>query len=437
MSKIGFSELANSFAARKLFFFTRILSILLLAFLAYASINFSGQLWKTDFANVTYSAGRMVEDGKVTELYLNPSKNNFDNSAFNLYTHRCLELMPVTSTTAFLYPPFIALMAKFFACFPLRTAFVIWQSFCVFALLLSTIFISKTTNKHWDSFFFLSILFGPVFHLLFEGQMDLVMVLLPLSFGYFLFQRKKAILAGLVWSILSLKPQFFPVIFLFIGSYAISGRLKALYGFTIGIFSSAVINIFCFGPKIATAWFMLLRAHVVLSDNIYPASRYLVSSLPMKLFEQSSFEFKPVLHTLVYFFGTVLFVQALFLCRQLIRTAKTDEESVAPLILILGIAILPIVARYLLFYDLGVFALAGMLIFGVKSLRANKRLITDVFIAWILMDLYMIGFISMKSASIQSRILIALLVWIYIRVFITVKKYRQELANHSETSLAG
>ena len=73
--------------------------------------------------------------------------------------------------------------------------------------------------------------------------MSLVLGLLPLTGGYLLFRRDRPYLAGLIWSFLSLKPQFVFVPAVVILALAVAGRFECCTGFIVSVVGLIVSNI--------------------------------------------------------------------------------------------------------------------------------------------------------------------------------------------------
>ncbi len=66
------------------------------------------------------------------------------------------------------------------------------------------------------------------------GHVGIVIGLLPLSLGLWLLVKNKPILAGLIWSLIFLKPQFLPVVLLIVAALALNGFFKCAAGLAIG-----------------------------------------------------------------------------------------------------------------------------------------------------------------------------------------------------------
>jgi len=409
------------------FLLTRALALLVLAFLIYGAINFTDTVQGTDFSTIVYTAARMIKDGNVSALYPDSVPANSNYLSFNDYAHIWLKHLPTSSRAIFLYPPLVGFLIKPLGYLSLHKAFLVWQSCSILALLLCSILISFVTEKQWDLYFFMSLLYAPIFAVLIEGQLDLVMVLLPLSIGYFLFMKGHPVGAGLAWSILALKPQFLPIILLLIASYVFAGRWKIFWGFMAGILGISAGSIICFGTNITCEWLASIKNRMTLEDYIYPHSSYLISGVPMALFERLPHGIKPALEAAIYILILGVFVHAAFICGRLIKRAGDKYTTAAPLIFVLAIFILPLISRYLLFYNLSIFAIAAMIIFGDPVFNSNKALMRDIIIAWCLIDLYVIGFSFSQVQYIQPPLLIVLLVWLYIRIVQEVRTFEKSI----------
>ncbi len=403
-------------------FLSRSLAFLILLFLIYAAITSPDNIHATDFSGSIYIAGSMVKDGKASELYLEPSATT---SPFNDYAHKQLLHMPQYARTIFLYPPLVAFVTQPLSCLSPHAAYIFWQMLSIFALLLSCVFIASTTKQRWNTYFCMSLLYAPIFQHFFAGQLDLVFVLLPLSAGYFMLMKGHSFAGGLAWSLIFLKPQFLPVVLLLIAYQLMTKHWINIIGFIIGMVGLLLGNIFCLGPSICQNWISSLMQGAILEDYLYTKGSYMVSSWPMAVLERLPADHKAVLQMAVYLLIMIIAVNALFICKQLAKGADNKNKIVVPFVL--GIFVLPMVSRHLLFYDLSVLVIGGMLIFGSPIFNANKKLIRDLVATWLFIDLYLIVFGFNNIKNIASPILITILIWFYIRLVLEVQRIIKEL----------
>lgn len=162
----------------------------------------------TDFVACLYAAGHMVSHGHGTGLYPSLGATDFYNEEFAVYTRGLLGKSDKTWLFHFSYPAIVAIMLAPYSVLPFRAALIAWQLLSVFSYFMSAYCFAKTQNKYSAGTIFLcSCAFLPVLQTMVVGQNSLVLGLLPLSLGYFFWQRENPLASGLVWSLVGLKPQ--------------------------------------------------------------------------------------------------------------------------------------------------------------------------------------------------------------------------------------
>lgn len=87
-----------------------------------------------------------------------------------------------------------------------------------------------------------------------------------------------------------------------------------------------------------------------------------------------------------------------------------------PYVFVLGIFLMPLISPHLLFYDLSILSLAGIIIYGEPRFRDNRNLTRDLLIGWIAIDLYLVTALFISRLLAQPIFLVAVLVWLYIRI---------------------
>ena len=164
---------------------------------------------ESDFIMTFYVAGRLVSEGRASELYPEPSAKTFVNSRFDKAAHEYLPTLPKDSTGAYMYIPLVAGFFTPFGRLNPNVALLLWQTISVLALLWCCRELAALTAAKTSEMFFLAFLFLPIFLTLWAGQLGLTFGLLPLCLGFSLLVKNRPLLAGVIWSILLLKPQYF------------------------------------------------------------------------------------------------------------------------------------------------------------------------------------------------------------------------------------
>lgn len=407
-------------------YFGKLLALLVLAFLIYWT-TLPDYVEGTDFSNTLYIADRMLVEGKASELYVEQDRSTNTCSPFDEMANKRLPHLTDHSKRVFLfaYPPILPFLTKALGYFPAQKAYVIWQICSIFALFVCAFLSAVGAGKrqNWKSYFLLSFLYAPIFQVLLEGQMDLIVSLLPLMLGYFSFSKGRPILAGLFWSILFLKPQFIIVVLIFMFSFALAGQWKPLLGFVSGSVVIVVSNVFCLGLSSTRQWWHFLNHQYILQDAVHLKSKFLMSSLPMLLIGSLPEGTKPWLEYCTYIFMAGLIFYTVLICRGIICEMKKDKTKSAPFILILSIAVLPLVSKYLLLYNLSVGAILAMVAYGAFDLR-NKfglKCLKDIFLAWAMINLYLVCSLVFTK-SMPPIILISICVWFYARMLFLLKR---------------
>jgi len=172
-------------------------------------VSQSEQFQESDFIMTFYVAGRLVSDGRARELYPDPSAKTFVNSPFDKAAHEFLPKLPQNSVGAYMYIPLVAGFFAPFSWLDPNVSLLLWQAMSVLALLWCCRQLGQISGAKNSEIFFLAFLFLPIFLTLWAGQLGLTFGLLPLCLGYSLLVKNRPLLAGLVWSLLLLKPQYF------------------------------------------------------------------------------------------------------------------------------------------------------------------------------------------------------------------------------------
>jgi hypothetical protein len=405
-------------------FLSKVCAFFLLALLIYCNISFPNTHHGCDFLPNFYIAGRLAREGNAEMLYPHTNFTADLKAPYNEKAHQYLDYLG-KSGIFFRYPPLIAYLSEILSYLTPAQASLLWLLLSLLSLFLCSLLFSYANRAMWPTYFCNSLLFFPVLHVLLIGQVALVWIVLPLTIGYFMLKRQHAFKAGLVWSLLFLKPQFLPAILLFVITSILAGKLRCMLGFVLGLSFLVILNIVCFGPHIFHLWLTSLTfSGNVFLDPSVNYKPYLLSSLPLIAAQLLSFKCK-IWYTAaivsIDLLALGLFIHAVFISRRLWKTTHNNEtEALAP-ILILGISLLPLISPHLLLYDLSIFIVSSMIIFSQPSLPGEANLRKTAIATAISINLFMLLFCSCTNIA-PPLILLAILMYSYWQVLNAISK---------------
>jgi hypothetical protein len=396
----------------------RALSIFLLIFPFLATIKMPQTIQTSDFLTSFYVAGRLVHDGRITDLYPEHQASSMFNTHFNTFAHEVLPNLPASTLAVYMYFPITTLLFVWLSCLPPQVAILIWQGLSVLALAICTKIFASITDKRWSDYFWICPFFLPILHMIWIGQLGIVAGLLPLSLGFWFLIRGKRFLAGLIWALLLLKPQLLPIAFLLIGSLALIGQMQSALGFTAGAALLLAITLAYFGMGAIHSWFLALKlSDAIFSDKIYGYPQHLVASLPAAISQILPIQFAKMAKPVLYLLSAAISLHALIKCYLLIKgTTKNALTKSLPIVFIVGVCILPLISPHFLLYDLSVFFLAGILIYVLPASRINNLAKRSLLFNWIFINTYLVLVMFMSPKFGQSLLLVATLSWLYWRV---------------------
>ena len=245
--------------------------------------------------------------------------------------HEFLPHLPRTSTGAYMYTP---LVAGFFAPLSLmgpNLSLLIWQALSVLALALSCWFMAQITATKTSDLFYLSFLYGPVFLTLWAGQLGLAFGLAPLCAGYYLLLRQWPLAAGLVWSLLLLKPQYFLAAAFVALILAMIRRYRAFLGMALGVVILFALTVIVFSPELTLHW---LKSHRVgdsiFSGGLHGIPAHLITGLPANLMILFSPDVRAALKCPLYAGSAVLWLVGFAYGLKLARTVVSASSMPPP-----------------------------------------------------------------------------------------------------------
>ena len=361
---------------------------------------------ESDYISNFYVAGYLMASGRAEDLYPTANDSSFTHSHFNEAAHRLVPSLPEQSTAIFAYTPLVAWILAPFGRVSPNISLLFWQLISALSLLVSAVFLSRTSNARTSDILFLSSLFLPVIATLWSGQVSLVFGLFPLSAGYFLFKRNRPLLAGVVWSLLCLKPQFVFVPALVSFSLLLAGRFKCCIGFAIGVIALIGLTVILVPMTVTISWLYSLQLRETLSyAGVYKIREYLVTSLPADILLRLPIELGANIKWAIYIAAATLWFAAAWRCKKLIDFNQLTEFSKISLTLLVALMLLPITSPYLLYYDLCIFVPAGVILLGNGWRASSVSLKFIGVIGWLSISAYMLAFMTLPEHFVQPLLL--------------------------------
>jgi hypothetical protein len=322
---------------------------------------------ESDFIMTFYVAGRLAATGRARELYPPPDARSYTGTDFDKAAHEFLPHLPTNSTGAYMYIP---LVAGFFAPFTSvgpHLALLFWQALSVAALALCAALLARLSAVKPSEVFFLSFLFGPVFLTLWAGQLGLGFGLLPLCLGYFLLMRHRPLAAGIVWSFLLLKPQYFFAA-AFVGLVcAVAGRYRILLGMSGGIVGLILLTLVMFSWPVTTQWLLSHRvADAYFFSGLHGIPSHLLTGLPANLLILFPVEQRGWIKLPLYAAAAALWLFGLWFCLRFNKT-RIDEPARLSIAFLIGLVLSALTLPHLLYYDLCVLLPAGVLLLAERG----------------------------------------------------------------------
>ena len=249
----------------------------------------------------------------------------------------------------YMYSPLTALVCGPFGAFSYKWALVAWQALSMMALAVCARLFARLTARPFASLFFMASLFFPIFHTLLIGHLGITLGMLPMALGFYLLMKGRPWLAGLCWSLLLLKPQLLPAIFLIAGALLLTGRWQCAAGLVSGTVALGIFAIATMSLSLTQAWLHSLS----FSDNIFSDPRfgypkYLVCSMPGAIVQALPVSMRSVAKMVTYGAAALIGLHALWFARNLLKQHKNSPMAL-PMVFVISIFVLPLVLPHFLF----------------------------------------------------------------------------------------
>lgn len=354
---------------------------------------------RSDYVMHFYIAGYVVGTGQASILYPTPNDPSLAESPFNQIAHSLLPHLSKDAISVFGYSPLLAwVLFQPLSKFRPHISLLVWQVISIVALIFSAVFLSRASKVKSSDILFLSSLFLPIIATLWSGQLSLVVGLFPLSAGYFLLRKNHPAVAGFVWSFLILKPQFLPVAAFVAFALALSRRFECIGGIALGIIGITAANMTVVPVAVSMNWLYSVKLiEFIFSSGSYEIPTHLMTCLPVNLLLALPIESRATFKWFTYSAAALLWLAALWKCK---KTAESnlDESLKIPLILTVGIFLLPLTSPRLLYYDLCLFLPAGVILLGKDWLPSQSVSLKRIaLIGWMSISVYMLVFMNVAA----------------------------------------
>lgn len=393
-----------------------ILSVFMLVVPIIIGLRYQEIMQASDFSMTFYVVGNMIAHGQLQDIYPPLQATSLIHTPFDNYAHQLLAKLPERNVAIYMYSPLTAVIFVPFGLLNPVVALAVWQSIIVISTLAciallvpldaSKSALNKTKLLSWVA------LFAPVIQQILIGHLSIPLGMLPLCLGYFFLAKGKDFIAGCVWALLFLKPQFLPAVLLFVGCYTLTKRWHLPFGFASGSLLITLLTVFALGPDALMHWYQSLKfSDTIFTNPAYNYPHYLAVSIPSVVLQLLPVEHTGLAKIVLYSLAALLGVFTLIVCTKLL--SKLGKEQALPIILILSVLVLPLVLPHFLYYDLCSFVIAALITQGdllpISIGSQFKRLMLALYVV---INLYFVYFFAMSlkgSFSIAPVILVLIL----------------------------
>jgi len=406
---------------RALLFFATVMGLTQILLLVDANFSRAKQFQESDYIMTFYVAGHLVAADEESQLYPATDATNFIGASFDRAAHALLDNLPEKTTAIYMYSPLLAWLFAPLSYVGPNLSLLIWHVLSVFALAISCHLLARSVKINFSESLFLCALFGPLFLTLWSGQLGLVFGLLPLCTGYLLLLHERHLLAGIVWSLLLLKPQYLPAVAFVALIFVLLARFQLALGLAIGTAIFVGANLLIFSPTLVKQWLVSHR----LSDTLFTHAQYgipthLITSLPADILLLLPAAMRVTVKWPVYLAAMLLWLLGLYCCWRVNRTSWREQSKIS-LTLAVGCLLSSIALPHLLYYDLCVLIPAGYLLATTNDLAPPVVGVQSVArLAWTAISLYLPVFLFLKSHAALAlgleSILLLSLIWLLIQI---------------------
>ncbi|MFA7340956.1 MAG: glycosyltransferase family 87 protein [Candidatus Obscuribacterales bacterium] len=431
-------------------------AVLTLTIMYFIDFKLPSAIAISDYLMTFHTAGWIAAHDKWAILYPPADATAFHGAPFDQLSHQLLPNMPATSVSEYMYMPMSALVFAPYSALKIEFSLLAWQLTSLAAIFASTYLIlvgsarnmareTESAPKIKLNKLYLSLTaaatlsFLPVCFTLWIGQVGLVFGLLPLAAGFY-FLGSIPFLAGIVFSLLFLKPQMlFLAVFLIVSELA-QKRVMALVGMCVGVMFLAQSNAIVFGPEVFQAWLNCLKlSDKIFSDPANGVAIHLATSLPRAVLLSQPVALHAMLKPIVYGLAFLLLALGLGVVTMLSHSSSAikSKTTKANLSIVIGCLALPLVVPHLFIYDLCTIVPAFYLVFAAwdKSLSSLgdltiqlRRILASY---WLVMTTYGLLLITNMTWA-KPLLLVSVMTLLYCWALVAIVKYLlKEKKTHS------
>jgi hypothetical protein len=385
---------------RVLLFVATVWGLTQILFLVDANFSRAKQFQESDYIMTFYVAGHLVAANQAANLYPADNASSFIDAPFDRAAHRLLDSLPPETTAIYMYSPLMAWLFVPLSQVGPNISLLIWHALSIAALALTCRLLAQTLATRFSDSVFLCSLFGPIFITLWSGQLGLVFGLLPLAAGYVLLLQGRPLAAGFIWSMLLLKPQYFPAAAFVVLLTTVTGNFRPALAMAGGSLMIVGANLLLFSPALINQW---LASHR-LSDSLFTHAQYgipshLVTSLPADILLLLPASMRATAKWPVYGAALLLWLAGLFVCWKVYR-GPWPQRTKLSVAFVIGCCLSSIALPHLLYYDLCVLIPAGFLLTTNTSLLpAGIGARVPTVLVWIAISVYLPLFLALKPGA--------------------------------------
>lgn len=418
--------------------------IILIALFFYTDLLLPSVNQNSDYLMTFYTAGELVREGKISQLYPPADAGTFVDTPFDKAAHMVLPLLPARATAEYMYMPAVA---GFFVPFSLMSpsiSLLMWQLVSLAALAVCTcLFTAKFSSRRLDgskqdeqtgspqaalqaqttislknnnadnltaSAFWLALTLVPLAISIWIGQISVVFGLLPFMTGMFFVLKKKELLGGLFWALTIIKPQFLVAVLMITVALATSRRLKPLLGVVSGIAIFSILNVAAFSPTTIGQWLTTLKlAEIVYSDLKFGVAQHIATSLPRAIILLLPVSQHTIAKPIIYALSALLGGIGLYFCIRVMKSKLPDANKLA-LAALVSIFATPMIVPHVFFYDYTMFIAAGFMVYALNwTPDLGFRLKSLLWLGWALTNAYAIILFTKKDFAIPILFVLLML----------------------------
>ena len=386
-------------------FFAAVFGLIQILLLIDSNFSRPNEFQQSDYMMTFYVAGYLSAVGRQSELYPPPEATTFVMSPFDKAAHTLLGSLPAKTTAIYMYSPLIALFFAPLSQLSPTWSLLLWQLLSIIGLCVSCKILCNITGNNFRESLLLCSLFAPIFITLWGGQLGLVLGLAPLCLGYVLLLKHRVVEAGLIWSLLLLKPQYLVLAGFIAVVLMLKNNYRLVFGLALGITLIAVANLLLFPRDLITRWLTIHKlSDTLFTDPRYGIPAYLVTSIPADVLLVLRVSSRAAWKWPVYLGALFLWLIGLWYCWK-IHSSQLEWRTQISLSVAIGCMLSALALPHLLYYDLCILIPAGFVFFNKNNLIGRLETALLARIGWFSITLYLPIFVFLKSSAASALVL--------------------------------